>query len=111
MVLSKVPLVTSKTKTGISPREVQAQKGGAKTIDQRPDPGLEYWNCNIIVTEETIKKTLKRRGFTRKRVTHIADEQDEEHRALYCYHMGRTYFLEQLVFVDESACNRNMLNM
>ena len=35
-------------------------------------------------------------------------EQSEDARALYRYHMGLEYEPEQLVFVDESACDRRL---
>jgi len=54
----------------------------------------------------TIYRTLKRRGFTRKRVTRPAVERDEVDRAEYQLIIGTYYEAEQLVFVDESAFDR-----
>jgi hypothetical protein len=35
-------------------------------------------------------------------------ERDEEDRAAYMYHMSSEYTPEQLVFVDESSCDRRI---
>ena len=35
-------------------------------------------------------------------------ERDEDTRATYIYNMNFEYQLEQLVFVDESSCNRRI---
>jgi hypothetical protein len=37
----------------------------------------------------------------------VAAQRDEEARANYQIYMATTYRAEQLVFVDEAACNRN----
>ncbi|PPR02227.1 hypothetical protein CVT24_011455 [Panaeolus cyanescens] len=61
----------------------------------------------VYVTENTISATLRRQGFTRKKVSMPALERNEDLRAEYQTNIGENYAAEQLVFVDESACNRN----
>ncbi|RXW12687.1 hypothetical protein EST38_g13170 [Candolleomyces aberdarensis] len=61
----------------------------------------------ISVSEYTITTSLKRAGFSRKKMTRPALERNEELRAQYQAFVGENYTPEQLVFVDESACNRN----
>ncbi|KAH7909187.1 hypothetical protein BJ138DRAFT_988170, partial [Hygrophoropsis aurantiaca] len=60
--------------------------------------------CGIEVTEPTIRRALRNRGFTRK---HVPIERNEEHRIAFQAHVGENLRADQLVFVDESACNRN----
>lgn len=62
--------------------------------------------CNVDVSPMTIYRTLKRRGFTRKKITRPAIERDETDRAQYQLIIGMHYEPEQLVFVDESAFDR-----
>jgi hypothetical protein len=40
-------------------------------------------------------------------VTPVAAQRDEDGRANYKIHMTTTYRADQLVFVDEAACNRS----
>ena len=63
-------------------------------------------SCNVDVSPMTIYRTLKRRGFTRKKITRPALERDETDRAQYQLIIGMNYEPEQLVFVDESAFDR-----
>ncbi|KIK75071.1 hypothetical protein PAXRUDRAFT_173897, partial [Paxillus rubicundulus Ve08.2h10] len=51
-------------------------------------------------------RTLKRSGFTRKKLTRPAIKRNEARRAAYTLHMGQSYEPHQLVFVDESHLNR-----
>ncbi len=81
--------------------------------------------CGVVVTESTIWRTLQRAGFRMKEVrfhcvsstsgspdscspqiTKHAIERNDLHRAEYRLTIGGNYFPEQLVFVDESACDR-----
>ena len=80
--------------------------------------------CEVDVSESTIYRKLKRRGFTRKKVrnailssiphrfsypikvTRPARERDEADRVYYKAIIGGHYQPQQLVFVDESHCNR-----
>ncbi|KAJ7041415.1 hypothetical protein C8F04DRAFT_908264, partial [Mycena alexandri] len=62
--------------------------------------------CNVEVSLLTIWRALKRRGITRKRVSRVASQRDEEARTNYMIHMTATYRADQLVCVDEAACNR-----
>ena len=40
------------------------------------------------------------------KISREAAERNEEARMAYCTHMGLNYRPEQVVFVDESACDR-----
>jgi hypothetical protein len=79
--------------------------------------------CGITVSVSTIHCELIRHGLTRKKagitvifqctcwsyvfqMTKPAIERDEELRARFCLRMVE-YAPEDLVFVNESACNRN----
>jgi hypothetical protein len=61
--------------------------------------------CNKLYTQSLILTTLKRLGFTLKRVTREAQEQDDARRAQFRYD---TRFItpSQIVFGDESHLNR-----
>ncbi|KAJ7915698.1 hypothetical protein B0H13DRAFT_1580268, partial [Mycena leptocephala] len=61
--------------------------------------------CDVDVSLASIWCALRRRGYTRKRVSRVAAQRDEEARANYQIYMATTYRAEQLVFVDEAACN------
>ncbi|KAJ7131200.1 hypothetical protein C8R44DRAFT_580805, partial [Mycena epipterygia] len=61
--------------------------------------------CDVDVSMLVIWRALRRRGFTRKRVSQVAAQRDEDGRANYQIHMTTTYCADQLVFVDEAACN------
>ncbi|KAK7054183.1 hypothetical protein R3P38DRAFT_1486142 [Favolaschia claudopus] len=60
----------------------------------------------IEVTEATIWRTLKRCGFTVKKLTRDALERSAEKRAAFRYNHGSQYTAEQTVFVDESSFDR-----
>ncbi|KAF8203434.1 hypothetical protein K438DRAFT_1476005, partial [Mycena galopus ATCC 62051] len=61
--------------------------------------------CDVDVSIYTIWRALKRRGFTRKQVSRVAAQRDEEARTNFEIYMTMTYTADQLVFVDEAACN------
>ncbi|KAJ7366398.1 hypothetical protein DFH08DRAFT_679288, partial [Mycena albidolilacea] len=76
--------------------------------------------CDIEVSLLTIWRALQRRGFNRKQVSRlssflpftntrwvsrVAAQRDENPRDNYQYHIFTTYCADQLVFVDEAACN------
>lgn len=72
--------------------------------------------------DTTVARTLRRLGFTLKKVrlslrswytvSHISQltpraiERNERKRLAFAVHMAENYRAEQLVFVDESACDR-----
>jgi len=58
------------------------------------------------VSIPTISATLRRRGFTRKKITGEASERNEELRDAYRRRIAGNYRPQQLVFLDKSACNR-----
>ncbi|QRV93328.1 DDE superfamily endonuclease [Ceratobasidium sp. AG-Ba] len=58
------------------------------------------------VSEETLRRQLIRSGLTLKQLTRPAQEADEYERAGYMANVGMNYRTDQLVFVDESHCNR-----
>ncbi|KAF8838045.1 hypothetical protein BDN67DRAFT_972085, partial [Paxillus ammoniavirescens] len=60
---------------------------------------------NAMDVSATLSCTLKRSGFTRKKLTRPAIERNEARRAAYKLHMGQSYEPHQLVFVDESHLN------
>ncbi|KAL5496013.1 hypothetical protein ACEPAH_3106 [Sanghuangporus vaninii] len=62
--------------------------------------------CGIQCSETTIWRTLKRVGFTLKKISKEALERNEAQRAEYRLRMAENYRPGQLVFVDESACDR-----
>lgn len=62
-------------------------------------------NRKVYATYSTISRTLKARGFSRKKLTIPAREQDDNVRAEYLARI-RQYSPDQLVFVDESSCDR-----
>ncbi|PPR00338.1 hypothetical protein CVT24_004359 [Panaeolus cyanescens] len=83
-------------------------------IEQKPDLLLSELqdrlkgSCGVDVSPVTIWRSLKRRGFSRKRATKPAIERDEDDRANYHLIIGSFYEPEQLVFVDESAFDRRV---
>lgn len=62
--------------------------------------------CGVLADVTTISRSLRRRGLVRKEVTRPAREQNEVARLIYQMKIGTTYRARQLVFVDESACDR-----
>lgn len=83
-------------------------------IERTPDASLPELKSllhqarRVSVSEATISRVLRRRGFTRKRVTRIALERDDDERDLYMADIGLNCNGggDKLVFVDESACDR-----
>ncbi|EJD35068.1 hypothetical protein AURDEDRAFT_47619, partial [Auricularia subglabra TFB-10046 SS5] len=79
-------------------------------VERTPDIMLhelrnELDQCmDVRVSIATIHRTLKRRGWTRKKVTRPAREATEAAQMGYEWVISR-YLPEQLVFVDESHCN------
>ena len=62
-------------------------------------------NRGVYVSLSTISRTLQKRGLTRKKLTIPAREQDEQLRGEYLARIQQ-YHPRQLVFVDESSCDR-----
>lgn len=81
-------------------------------------------NCGVEASLQTVWRALKRSGYSMKKVclitfmediylqktklTKTAIERSAAKRAAYMTKVGWNYTPEQLVFVDESACNRKM---
>jgi len=82
------------------------------SVARTPDTELEELStalredCGIMVSAPTIYRELARHGLTRKKITKPALERDEELRTRFRLRMLE-YAPEDLVFVDESACNRH----
>lgn len=62
--------------------------------------------CGAVASEATIERALKRRGYSRKKVTRAAVEASAEAQSRYMRIVSSIYREDQFVFVDESACNR-----
>ncbi|KAJ7110951.1 hypothetical protein C8R44DRAFT_534745, partial [Mycena epipterygia] len=62
-------------------------------------------NCGVDTCLLTIWRALRRRGWTRKWISRVAAQRDKDGRATYQIYMTTTYRADQLVFVDEAACN------
>jgi hypothetical protein len=60
----------------------------------------------VSVHTSTISRALHHAGYSTKNVSISALEQNEEARCQYLLTVGLNFTAEQLVFVDESACNR-----
>lgn len=81
-------------------------------VERRPDSTIAELQDMLRVTfdieasRQTVVRTLKRRGYTRKQISVPALEADEEKQAEYWVKVGTWYRPDQLVFLDESACNR-----
>ena len=58
------------------------------------------------VSKPTIWRTLHRAGYSRKKASVSALEQNEDACCQYLLTVGSGFSAKQLVFVDESACNR-----
>ncbi|KAF8812198.1 hypothetical protein BYT27DRAFT_7018858, partial [Phlegmacium glaucopus] len=56
----------------------------------------------VSVSISTIWRTLRKGGYTMKKLSHVAIERSAEKRANFAACIG-TYNSDQLVFVDESA--------
>ncbi|KAJ7330558.1 hypothetical protein DFH08DRAFT_709056, partial [Mycena albidolilacea] len=62
-------------------------------------------HCGVDGCFWTIWMALRRRGYIRKRLSSVAAQRDEEGRTNFEIYMAITYRTDQLVFVDEAACN------
>lgn len=81
------------------------------TIRKMPDLYLDELqemlasSCGIQISRSTIWRTLRRSGFTMKKITRVAAERSAQKRLEYIARIGK-YQAEQLVFVDESSVDR-----
>ncbi|KLO04146.1 hypothetical protein SCHPADRAFT_797458, partial [Schizopora paradoxa] len=57
------------------------------------------------VSDSTVWRALQRSGYTMKKLTKVAIERNELKREEFRQHMALSYLPDQLVFVDESACD------
>jgi hypothetical protein len=64
-----------------------------------------YRRFRTRVSERSIGRTLRSIGWTRKTVHRIAQQRDANLRDYYLYRISK-YESYQLVFVDESGCDR-----
>jgi len=84
-----------------------------RLIEQKPDLYIDELQAalrtehQVEMSVDTIRRELKRRGLTRKKLQKPAAERNEEIRSAFRMHMGTTYQANQLVFVDETGMNRN----
>ncbi|KAF7314744.1 DDE family endonuclease [Mycena kentingensis (nom. inval.)] len=62
--------------------------------------------CQRVVSLSTIWRALKRSGYTMMKLTRTAIERNALKRARFKLHTSLTYLPYQLVFVDESSCDR-----
>ena len=60
----------------------------------------------VSVHKSTVCRSLHRAGYSLKKASISALEQNEDLRCEYLLEVGLEFSAEQLVFVDESACNR-----
>jgi hypothetical protein len=60
----------------------------------------------VSVSVSTISRLLHRLGYSMKKISVSALERNEDIRCEYLLTVGLGFSAEQLVFVDESACNR-----
>jgi len=80
-------------------------------VNQQPDLYLDELkeileiSCGVSISRSTIWRTLRRAGFTMKKLTRVAAERSAEKRLEYMARIGN-YSPEQLVFVDESSVDR-----
>ncbi|KAJ7118077.1 hypothetical protein C8R44DRAFT_738033 [Mycena epipterygia] len=93
-----------------------------ESLDQSCDKYLEELQlglaetCGRPVSQSTVWRALKRSGYTmmkelviearQSQLTRVAIERSVHKRARYKYKMGLHYQPYQLVFVDESSCDR-----
>jgi len=68
--------------------------------------GLLEECCGVCVSNSMLWRTLRRSGFTMKKITKSALERNEEHRAAFCFQYGMQYSPQQTVFIDESSFDR-----
>ncbi|KAK7026959.1 Homeodomain-like protein, partial [Favolaschia claudopus] len=82
------------------------------SLDQSCDKYLEELQlgleetCGRSVSLSTIWRALKRSGYTMVKITRVAAERSVVKRAQFKYRTGLLYSPWQLVFVDESSCDR-----
>ncbi|KAJ6500979.1 hypothetical protein C8R45DRAFT_819617, partial [Mycena sanguinolenta] len=64
--------------------------------------------CRVEVSQATIWQTLRRSGYRMKKVqrAHAKNSSDIRQITSYTFKIGSRYSSEQLVFVDESAADR-----
>ncbi|KAJ8461838.1 hypothetical protein ONZ45_g18152 [Pleurotus djamor] len=85
-------------------------------VDRQPDIFLSEIRhalstaLNVDVSRQSISRSLYRRGWTRKAVTRIGRERNEEIRAQYHAQIAAEYPPETHVYLDESHCNRHTTN-
>jgi len=60
----------------------------------------------VTVHESTISRSLHHVGYSMKKVSVSAFKQNEDIHCQYLLCVGFGFSVEQLVFVNESACNR-----
>ncbi|KAF6783011.1 hypothetical protein CSOJ01_15943 [Colletotrichum sojae] len=67
----------------------------------------DFLHCNfgIRISERSIGRTLQSIGWTRKTIRRIAQQRDDDLRDHYLHRISQ-YQSYQLVFVDESGCDR-----
>ncbi|KAG9095181.1 hypothetical protein FRC06_010054 [Ceratobasidium sp. 370] len=82
-------------------------------LEQTPDLYLDEIRTQLFeargmnVSENTLWRQLRRSGLSLKKLARPALEADENRRAGYMVNVGMNYRTDQLVFVDESHCNRH----
>lgn len=64
-----------------------------------------YEQSGVEVSPSTISRTLKAMGWSRKTARRVAQQRDDELRDLYLHRVSQ-YEANQLVFVDESGCDK-----
>jgi transposase len=80
-------------------------------VNQAPDLYLDELKemlevtCGVSVSRSTVWRTLRRAGFTMKKITRVAAERSGQKRLEYIARIGK-YSADQLVFVDESSVDR-----
>jgi transposase len=71
----------------------------------------EYFkhNFNVVVSERSIGRTLDSMGYTRKVSRRVALQQDPDLRDYYLHRISK-YKSWQLIFIDESGCDKTIGN-
>jgi transposase len=83
-------------------------------VEKRPEATLSerrrFLECTTgtVLSDSTVKRQLKRLGFSRKKRTVGAMERDEWLRATWRRTIAREITLERLVFVDEMGTNASL---
>ena len=78
------------------------------TLDEMQTLLLEEFNIDVSIS--TVSKCLKRLKITYKKGERIHPNRDKHLRSLYHARIAERYSAEQLVVVDESACNESNLD-